>query len=238
MTEPHQLPVTGERTIPGIPAENYWFRRHEVAYGAAAPLCRGNRVLEAGCGEGYGAAAIRDAEAASVVALDYDATATPHVRAMYGLPTVQANLVALPFADRAFDVVLSLQTIEHLWDQPAFVAECARTLRPGGRLVLTTPNRLTFPPGNLFHTRELDPAELTELVEAGDLCIESLLGIHHGERIADYPGDLVADQLANDPDNWPADLSATVADLAADDFALSPDDLDACLDLYLVAVRS
>ena len=51
------LPVTGERTVPGLPHENYWFRRHEAAYVALAPRCADARVLEAGCGEGYGAAA-------------------------------------------------------------------------------------------------------------------------------------------------------------------------------------
>ena len=59
---------------------------------------------------------------------------------------------------------MSSQVVEHLWDQDAFVAECARVLRPGGRLVVTTPNRLTFPPGNVFHPRELDATELGALV--------------------------------------------------------------------------
>ncbi len=67
-----------------------------------------------------------------------------------------ANLVALPVATATVDLVVSSQVVEHLWDQDAFVAECARVLRPGGRLVVTTPNRRTFPPGNVFHPRELD----------------------------------------------------------------------------------
>src|SRR5512133_814219 len=49
------LALTGERTLPGIPTENYWFRRHEAAYDAVVPFCPGAVVLEAGCGEGYGA---------------------------------------------------------------------------------------------------------------------------------------------------------------------------------------
>ncbi len=51
------LPLTGERTVPGLPPENYWLRRHEVAYLAAAAHCAGRTVLDAGAGEGYGAAA-------------------------------------------------------------------------------------------------------------------------------------------------------------------------------------
>ena len=55
-----QLALTGERTVPGIPAENYWFRRHEIAYRFIRKRCAGRRVLEAGSGEGYGAAMIAE----------------------------------------------------------------------------------------------------------------------------------------------------------------------------------
>ena len=56
---------------------------------------------------------------------------------------VSGNLVALPLGCQTFDSVVSLQTIEHLWDQEGFVRECARVMRPGGLFVLSTPNRLT-----------------------------------------------------------------------------------------------
>ena len=63
------LPLTGERTIPGLAQENYWFRRHEVVYERLADRCAGRDVLEAGCGEGYGAALLgRD----GVTGLDLD----------------------------------------------------------------------------------------------------------------------------------------------------------------------
>jgi SAM-dependent methyltransferase len=234
------LPLTGERTVPGLPHENYWFRRHQAAYLALAPLCAKAVVLEAGCGEGYGAAVALDAGASTVVALDYDADAVEHTRGTYGVPAVLGNLVGLPFAAGSFDVVLSLQTIEHLWDQRTFLVECARVLRPGGRLVLTTPNRLTFPPDNPFHAHELDAAALKALVSAGPFRIETLDGLRHGDRIVAFGaehGDLVAAQLATEPARWPADLAAFVADVMADDFVLSDDDVDACLDLQLVAVR-
>jgi SAM-dependent methyltransferase len=229
------LPITGERTVPGVPAENYWFRRHEVAYLAAAKLCRGARVLDAGCGEGFGAAVVRAAGAARVAALDYDMATTSHARTGYGLPAARANLVALPFRDAAFDVVLSLQTIEHVWDQPAFLSECARVLGSRGRLVLTTPNRLTFPPGNVFHQREMDAAELLAGVAGAGLRTQTILGIHHGPKFDGYPGDVVSDQLAAEPRAWPPGLAALVRSVTTHDFIFLPDRLDECLDLYLVA---
>lgn len=232
------LPLTGERTVPHLPAENYWFRRHLAAYHFAAALCRGARVLEAGAGEGYGAAAVRNAGAATVVALDYDAAAIGHLRATYRLAAIRGNLVALPFRDAAFDLVLSLQTIEHVWDQSRFLDECARVLVPGGKLVLTTPNRRTFPAGNPFHSRELDAAELADLISETPLHVDQLLGLHHGPRLARFPGDLVTEQLANPPSGWPARLAGFVAGVTEADFVVTTDDLDQCLDLLMVAARS
>jgi SAM-dependent methyltransferase len=76
------LALTGERTVPGIPEENYWFRRHEAAYLTLLHHCADARVLEAGCGEGYGAALLAES-ARLVVGLDYDAVTAAHVAARY-----------------------------------------------------------------------------------------------------------------------------------------------------------
>ncbi len=139
------MQVTGERTVPGVAHENYWFRRHQVMYEWLLPYVGGADVLEAGASEGYGADLMRPV-AASVAALDYDADAVRHVASTYPhVPVVHGNLVRLPFADDCFDAVVSLQTVEHLWDQETFVGECVRVLRPGGRFIASTPNRLTFP---------------------------------------------------------------------------------------------
>jgi SAM-dependent methyltransferase len=238
---PALLLLTGERTAPGLSHENYWFRRHEAAYAALGPLCAGSRVLDAGCGEGYGAAAARQAGATTVVALDYDRWAVEHAARTYRLPAVRGNLVDLPVADDALDLVLSLQTLEHVWNQPRFLAECARVLRPGGRLALTTPNRLTFPPGNPFHAREVDVRELRALAESSRFHVETLLGLRHGDRITAYErehGDVVSAQLGSDPDRWPEGLGAFVASVTAQDFVFSSEDLDTGLDLLLVAART
>jgi SAM-dependent methyltransferase len=240
------LELTGERTMPGIWHENYWFQRHLAAYLAALSLTRGRRVLEAGCGEGYGASLIRD-DGAEVVAIDLDADATRHVMHEYEVPSVRGNLVQLPFADASFDTVVSMQTVEHLWDQPAFVAQCARVLVPHGLLVLTTPNRLTFspnwvpgtPPVNPFHAREVDARELLELT-AGRFDVVQLLTVRHGPRIEAYEqehGDVVAAQLATDPSEWSAPLVQLVSGLDASDFVVDVDAVDSGLDLMLIAQR-
>jgi SAM-dependent methyltransferase len=239
-----ELTLTGERTLPGIPVENYWFRRHEAAYLALRAPLRGAVVLEAGAGEGYGADLLAGV-AARVVALDYDRDAVVHAAATYpGVAVVRGNLAELPLAGASVDAVVNLQVVEHLWDQPGFVAECARILRPGGTLVMTTPNRLTFSPGgvtlNPFHTRELDAAELAELL-APHFTVTRMLGLHHGPRLreldARWGGSLVDAQLAAPPGSWDAALYADVAAVRAADFELRTEDVDASLDLVAFAAR-
>ena len=235
------LPLTGERTVPGVAAENYWFRRHEAAYRwlAGELSVPGATVVEAGCGEGYGGQVLADAGAALVAGLDLDLATLRHAAVAYpDVPVAAANLVALPLADGAVDLVVCSQVVEHLWDQNAFVAECARVLRPGGQLVVTTPNRLTFPPGNVFHSRELDATELTALV-GRHLEVHSVLGLRPGPRLAADEaenGDLVPAQVAaaGDPDDA---LQVRVAAVTADDFVVDDHDLPGCLDLVLTAVR-
>ena len=242
------LPLTGERTVPGIPEENYWFRRHEVVYAAIAAECSDRVVLEAGCGEGYGADLLAGT-ARRVLALDYDATAVAHVGRRYPrVGPARANLVALPVATGSIDVVVSLQVIEHLWEQERFLRECARVLRPRGRLLVSTPNRITFSPGrdtplNPFHTRELDPGELAGLVREAGFGEVVVQGLSHGPRLREldqaHGGSLVAAQLAVAVSgrDWPDRLRTDVAGVRAGDFVLHDDDVAECLDLLVTARR-
>ena len=245
------LPLTGERTVPGLAVENYWFRRHEVVYRHCAPLCAGRNVLEAGCGEGYGADLLA-AQAQRVVAVDYDAATVAHVRARYpAIEVIPANLAAVPLPDASLDVVVNFQVIEHLWDQPQFITECLRLLRPGGVLLMSTPNRITFTPGsdvpvNPFHTRELNAAELAELLESGGFAVEGMYGVFHGPRLAAmdarHGGSIIDAQisLAMAGTAWPADLLADVAGVRCEDFEIlsaGEREIDESLDLLAIAVR-
>lgn len=242
------LPLTGERTVPGIPHENYWFRRHEVVYRAIAARCAGAVVLEAGCGEGYGADLLADV-ASRVIGLDYDAVTAAHVARRYDrVDVARTNLVALPVRDGSCDAVVSLQVIEHLWEQERFLRECHRVLRPGGALLVSTPNRITFSPGrdtplNPFHTRELSGAELAGLVRDAGFTGVEVLGLHHGPRLrgldARHGGSIVDAQVAVAlaGAEWPDALRRDVGSVTCADFVLHPDDLDASLDLLAIACR-
>lgn len=254
------LQLTGERTVPGIASENYWLRRHQAAYLHLREEAQGPRLLEVGAGEGYGSALLAE-RVPTVLALDYDGLAVAHlVRRYPGLAAIRANLAALPVADASIDTVVSLQVIEHVWDHPQFVAECARVLRPGGLLMLSTPNRLTFSPGagptdkplNPFHTHEFTAAELRRLVADSGLSVLAVRGLFAGPRLTALDGrhsahgGFVAAQLAEPPERWTAELAADVASIGWQDFRISQDcsgdsaDLsavDECLDLVLLARR-
>jgi SAM-dependent methyltransferase len=229
-----ELILTGERTLPGIEHENYWFRRHEAAYLALLPFVHGARVLEAGSGEGYGAAALASV-ARSVSALELDPNAALHSARTYPrVGTVRGNLAAMPYAAGTLDAVACLQTIEHLWDQPQLIAECARVLRPAGTLLVTTPNTLTFPKGNPFHTRELTMDELVELL-APHFTVARRWGLRHGRALR--RGDIISEQIATPQDRWSAGLRRRVARVRARDFVVGPFH-PTDLDLVVVAIRS
>ena len=206
------LELTGERTLPHLADENYWFRRHEVAYTWLRGLLDTSRVvLEAGPGEGYGAAALRS-DGHSVVAVELDVSAAVHAGRTYpDVLTVRGDLQRLPVADASCHAVVSLQVFEHLWDQPGFLRECARVLHPAGLLVLTTPNRLTFSPGkgpderplNPFHTREVTDPELAALVADAPFVVTQRLGVRHSPQLLAWQTetghDIVAEQISGDP---------------------------------------
>jgi len=250
----HPLPLTGERTLPGVPGEEYWFARHEAAYlwlvQELGDRLRGADVVEAGSGEGYGAALLRDAGARTVVALEYDdASVSYAARAYPHVTTVRANLAAVPLATASADILVTLQVVEHLWDLRGFLLDCARVLRPGGRIVVTTPNRPVFSPGlgrgekptNPFHVEELDDEQMDDLLRDAGFDDVDVRGLHHGPRIEQWENahsvGIVEAQVAAVLGDGPEDvgLAAFVASVTAADFVVG--DAAGAQDLLAIAVR-
>lgn len=224
------LVATGERTAPGLPDEEYWFARHEVAYRWIAQRLAPLRVVvDAGAGEGYGAAMLPG----PAIALEYDAAACAHMaRAYPGLLVAQANLAALPLRSGRVDAIACLQVVEHLWDLPGFLRECHRALRPGGELVVTTPQRLTFSPGlgrgakpvNPFHVEEFDGGQLHGLLRDAGFDEVEMRGVHHGPRVCEWEarhGSIVTAQVsASLTGTWPTDLRDMVRSVTTHDFTV------------------
>ncbi len=250
VSQPPDLVLTGERTLPGIADERYWFERHVVAYRVASEqLSGGEVVLDAGCGEGYGLAMLADAGAQRVIGADLDPTVVDHVDRNYAatdprIEAVGAELSALPLADDEVAVAVSFQVIEHLHDVPGYLASLRRVTRPGGRIWIATPNRLTFTPGrdtpvNPFHVREFTATELYAELEGAGLRVTAMQGVHHGPRLRALTATLgrpfLDAVLATPPEGWAPELRAAVHATTVDDFEVRDGDLDASLDLIAVA---
>ena len=154
---------TGERVIPGqVDAD--LLNEHMARYTFAARLAVGKRVLDAGCGAGYGSAELARV-ATQVVGADIAAEAVDFARAQYPMRNLrfeQASCTALPHPDASFDLVVAFEVIEHLADWRALLLEARRLLAPGGQFIVSTPNRLYYTESrgthgaNPFHVHEFD----------------------------------------------------------------------------------
>jgi SAM-dependent methyltransferase len=139
---------------------------HRARYHWAAQVAAGKRVLDAGCGLGYGIEILSSAEAAEVIGLDLNSEAVEEARRrINGAGTIQqGDIQGLDFGDDSFDLVVCFETIEHVEKAPAALAEFHRVLRPDGVLLLSSPNPDAYPSGNEHHVREYKPGELVDLV--------------------------------------------------------------------------
>ena len=133
---------TGERVVPGEVDADLW-NEHFARYAFAARLSRKKRVLDAGCGTGYGTAELARSSALAV-GLDISAGAIDYARQHYARANVRflrASCEALPLAAASFDLVVSFEVIEHLKEWRAFLLEIRRLLASGGQCVISTPNQ-------------------------------------------------------------------------------------------------
>jgi 2-polyprenyl-3-methyl-5-hydroxy-6-metoxy-1,4-benzoquinol methylase len=242
------LALTGERTLPDVPAENYWYRRHLAVYAWIARRVTGRRVIDLACGEGYGADALAAAGARAVVGVDANPLAHDHARLRYR----RANLsFARDPVDRyrapwPGDDVVFLQTIEHVPDPGAVLDHVGDLLAgsPRGVAYVSTPNVLTLaPPGaarsdNPWHVREYRPAEFLRLCAVHFARVE-LYGLFHARKLRAHELALRAgwDTVHRRLGLTERFYARFTPAIAARDFALrhaSPDRLARALDLLCV----
>lgn len=170
--------------MPDVPAENYWFRRHLVVYEWIAERCRGLRVADLACGEGYGADVLART-AAEVVGIDANPEAHEHARLRYRRPNLRFIRALVEELTGAYDAAVFLQTIEHIRDPEAVLRRIADAAPVA---YISTPNRLTLaPPGaeksdNPWHLREYTEEELEELLEPWFSEVR-ILGLFHARKL-------------------------------------------------------
>lgn len=156
---------TGERFIPEVMGGQLIDAEHQARYRFALPHVAERRILDAGCGVGWGSKLLTEAGAAEVVGLDISAKAIAACNAQQiDARFVQGDLQRLPFDDSRFDVVVCFEALEHTANTGRTLDELVRVLAPGGLIFVSSPNPAVYPSGNPFHAEELPPEELRAAV--------------------------------------------------------------------------
>ena len=231
------LELTGERTLPDVPEENYWFRRHLAVYEWIAERCAGLRVADVACGEGYGADVLARS-AADVVGIDANPEAHEHARLRYRRPNLRFERGLVEEFEGPCDAVVFLQTIEHVEDPDGL---CDRIAAAAPIAYVSTPNRLTLaPPGaqksdNPWHLREYSLGEYRDLLEPHFSRVE-VLGVFHDRMLRAHE---LAIRLGWDRVHRALRLTGTfyrrfVPAISARDFTLRAHGLERALDFLAI----
>jgi len=225
--------------------------RHLFPYAEAARRIPGaTRVLDVGCGAGYGTQYL-SATVSDITGTDMSEQALAYAQANYpGIRFVPASGDSLPFASASFDAVVSFQVIEHIADAKAYVRELHRVIRPGGLLYLTTPNRrlrlLPFQrPWNPYHMTEYRDTALAGLVRSvfPDVRLSGVMaGPEHMRseisRVSQNPFRVLMRVLSR---RWPSSArkegAAGSSPPGLNDFFLA-NDTKGCLDLFVAAHKA
>jgi SAM-dependent methyltransferase len=183
------LELTGERTLPDVPAENYWYRRHLAVYEWIGARVAGLRVIDMACGEGYGSEVL-SRSAHSVIGVDANPEAHEHARLRYPRQNLsfERGLAETYGEPGELDAVVFLQTIEHVPDPGAVLEHFRAILAPGAVAYVSTPNLLTLAPAgapksdNPWHIREYRAREFEQLCRSAFSEVE-ILGVFHSRKL-------------------------------------------------------
>ncbi|ADB53067.1 class I SAM-dependent methyltransferase [Conexibacter woesei] len=181
------LELTGERTLPDVPEENYWYRRHLAVYEWIGARVAGKRAVDMACGEGYGSEVLSRA-ALSVVGVDANPEAHEHARLRYVRPHLRFARDLVETFSEECDAVVFLQTIEHVQNPGEILEHFKSMLAPGGVAYVSTPNLLTLAPAgaeksdNPWHVKEYRAEEFRALCTAHFPQVE-LHGLFHARKL-------------------------------------------------------
>ena len=176
---------TAERSSHLDPSENVIFQRHLIAYKEAAKRIKGT-VLEIGSGEGYGIQELASKTEHYIAVDKYNTNISDELMNKNNITFIQSEVPPLKdIEENSIDFVVSFQVIEHIQEDNQFLAEIQRVLKPGGELILTTPNIKMSLSRNPWHIREYSPKDIDELLKKYFDNVE-LKGVFGNEKVMSY----------------------------------------------------
>lgn len=175
---------TAERVSHTDLSDNYVFQRSQLAYYEAKKIVSGD-ILEIGSGQGYGIN-ILASNSNRYVAIDKFGTPFQQPKNAPQIEFLKINVPPLTsLDDNSFDFVVSFQVIEHIKNDKALIAEVYRVLKPGGKFIISTPNKKTSLTRNPWHIREYTVEEFDALLKTSFDAVEKK-GVFGNEVVMDY----------------------------------------------------
>lgn len=231
------LELTGERTLPDVPEENYWYQRHLAVYQWIAARVADLTVVDLACGEGYGSAVLAT-EAGQVIGVDANPEAFAHAQAKYTTGNLGFRRGLVESFDEPRDAIVFLQTIEHIED-PGGLLEGFTKVAPVS--YISTPNLLTLAPegadksDNPWHIREYRLEEYRALLEPHFSRVE-IHGLSHAGklRLHEHALSLGWDRIHETLGLTKPFYDRFTPAISATDFKLSSTNLESALDFVAV----
>ena len=162
------MKFTGERMIPKINEGEVVWAEHYARYIFSSLFIKGKMVLDIACGSGYGSLYLAEKGAGKVFGIDNSKETIRYAKQTYPHPKVEysiGDVRDLKLPDNSIDVVVSFETIEHVPDHKEFLSEAKRVLKKNGLLIISTPNKNVYSPGNPFHAKEFTLKEFKTTLE-------------------------------------------------------------------------
>jgi len=155
------LQWTGERFLPWMEGAQIHYE-HLHRYAFATHFVKGKKVLDLGCGEGYGTCMLAK-EAEYVAGVEIDEATVQHARSRYtrdNLEFIEGSMLAVPIeGEKKFDVAVCFEGIEHIAEHDKLLSEVKRLLKDDGLFIVSTPNKAVYTDEpdyhNPFHIKEL-----------------------------------------------------------------------------------
>ncbi|MDD2823055.1 MAG: glycosyltransferase [Candidatus Daviesbacteria bacterium] len=164
-----KLDFTGERLIPEINKGESFYYEHLARYLFASSFVKGKRVLDAGCGSGYGSNILASyGGAAKVTAVDQSSEAINYASDKYKRSNIEfivSDILKLDISKDKAEVITAFEIIEHLKEYSLFLEVLKSSLKPNGLLIVSTPNKNASTQDNPYHTQEFTPEQFVNLLK-------------------------------------------------------------------------